>query len=49
MVDLKMSLTHQFQYLRQGDIEWEIALAAMRPLFFWNPALILRKRQVEQL
>jgi hypothetical protein len=41
MVDLKMSLTHQFQYLRQGDIEWEIALAAMRPLFFWNPALIL--------
>jgi hypothetical protein len=46
MADLKVALTHPSQYLRQGDIDWEISLAAMRPLFFWNPALILKKRQV---
>jgi hypothetical protein len=47
--DLKMALAHEFQHLRQGDIEWEIALEALRPLFFWNPAFIFGKRQVEQL
>ena len=48
-VDLKMALAHEFQHLRQGDIEWEIALEALRPLFFWNPVFIFWKRQVDQL
>lgn len=47
--DLKMALAHEFQHLRQGDIEWEIALEALRPLFFWNPVFIFWKRQVDQL
>jgi beta-lactamase regulating signal transducer with metallopeptidase domain len=47
--DLKMALAHEFQHLRQGDVEWEIALEALRPLFFWNPVFIFWKRQVDQL
>lgn len=47
--ELKVSLAHEFQHLRQGDIEWEILLEALKPLFFLNPAYHAWKRQVEQL
>lgn len=47
--DIKMALGHEFQHLRQGDIEWEIALEFLKPFFFWNPAYFLWKRQVERL
>ncbi len=47
--DLKMALGHEFQHLRQHDLEWEIALELLRPLFFWNPAFMAWKRNFEVL
>ena len=47
--ELKVSLAHEFQHLRQGDIGWEIVLEALKPLFFLNPAFHAWKRQVEHL
>jgi len=49
VLNLKMAIGHEFQHLRQFDLEWEIALEMLRPIFFWNPAYYLWKRQVEQL
>jgi len=47
--ELRVSLAHEFQHLRQGDIEWEIVLEALKPLFFLNPAYHAWKRRVEDL
>lgn len=47
--NIKVSLAHEFQHLRQGDIEWEILLEALKPFFFLNPAFHAWKRQVEDL
>lgn len=47
--DVRMALGHEFQHLRQYDIEWELALEFLRPFFFWNPVYYLWKRQVEHL
>jgi beta-lactamase regulating signal transducer with metallopeptidase domain len=47
--ELKVSLAHEFQHMRQGDLEWEILLEALKPLFFLNPAYHAWKRQVEHL
>ncbi len=47
--ELKVSLAHEFQHLRQGDIEWEIVLETLKPLFFLNPFYHAWKRQVETL
>lgn len=47
--ELKVSLAHEFQHIRQGDLEWEILLEALKPLFFLNPAYHAWKRHVEDL
>lgn len=47
--DMKIALGHEFQHLRQGDVEWEIALRLIRPFLFWNPAFHIWKHQVEEL
>jgi beta-lactamase regulating signal transducer with metallopeptidase domain len=47
--DLKIALGHEFQHLRQFDIEWEIVLEILKPIFFWNPIYYIWKRQVENL
>ncbi|MEX5726909.1 beta-lactamase regulating signal transducer with metallopeptidase domain [Rhodovulum iodosum] len=47
--EMRVSLAHEFQHLRQGDLEWEILLEALKPLFFLNPAYHAWKRQVENL
>ena len=47
--DLRMALGHEFQHLRQHDTEWELVLEFLRPLFFWNPAFHLLKRDIERL
>jgi beta-lactamase regulating signal transducer with metallopeptidase domain len=47
--ELRVSLAHEFQHIRQGDLEWEIALEALKPVFFLNPAYHAWKRQVETL
>ena len=47
--ELSVSLAHEFQHLRQGDIEWEILLEILKPIFFLNPAFHAWKRKVEDL
>lgn len=47
--ELAVSMAHEFQHLRQGDIEWEIVLEAIKPFFFLNPAFHAWKRKVEDL
>ncbi len=47
--DLKMALAHEFQHMRQKDVEWAYILEALHPLFFWNPVFYLWKRQVQHL
>jgi len=47
--NLKIALGHEFQHIRQFDLEWEIGLELLRPLFFWNPVYYLWKQLVEQL
>ncbi|MEO0387837.1 MAG: M56 family metallopeptidase [Pseudomonadota bacterium] len=47
--DLRVSLAHEFQHIRSGDLEWEILLEALKPLFYLNPAYRAWKRQVEHL
>ena len=47
--DLRIALGHELQHMRQSDIEWEIVLELLRPVFFWNPVYYVWKRQVEQL
>ncbi len=46
---LKVSLAHELQHVRQGDLEWEIVLEALKPFFFLNPAYHAWKQQVEDL
>ena len=47
--DLRIALGHELQHLRQRDVEWEIGLEMLKPLFFWNPAFHLWKRRMERL
>ena len=47
--ELKVTFAHEFQHIRQGDLEWEILLEALKPFFFLNPAYHAWKRQVEEL
>ncbi len=47
--DLAVSLAHEFQHIRQGDIDWEIVLELLKPVFFLNPAYHAWKRKVEDL
>jgi len=47
--DLKIVIGHELQHFRQGDIEWEILLEFLRPLFFWNPVFLIWKGQVERM
>ncbi len=47
--EMQVSIAHEFQHLRQGDIEWEIVLEVLKPFFFLNPAYHAWKRQVEDL
>ena len=46
---LKVAIAHEFQHIRQGDLEWEILLETLKPVFFLNPAYRAWKRQVEHL
>ncbi len=46
---LKVSLAHEFQHIRQGDLEWEILLEFLKPVFYLNPAFHAWKRKVEEL
>lgn len=47
--ELRVVLAHEFEHLRQGDVEWEILLDLLRPALYWNPAFHLWKRAFDRL
>lgn len=47
--DLRISLAHELQHCRQGDLSWELALEILRCVFFFNPAVHFVKREVAKL
>ncbi|MEP3346605.1 MAG: M56 family metallopeptidase [Litoreibacter sp.] len=47
--DVRIAVSHEIQHVRQRDLIWEIALELCRPIFFWNPAFIYCKREVERM
>jgi beta-lactamase regulating signal transducer with metallopeptidase domain len=47
--DLRMAVAHEFQHLRQRDVEWQYAFELVRPVFFWNPIFHLWRRRIESL
>lgn len=49
MADVRMAISHELQHFRQRDVEWDMALEFLQPLFFWNPAFYLLKKNVGQL
>ena len=46
---LRFVLAHECQHIRAADVEWEIAMEVLRPIFFANPAFYLWKRAFERL
>jgi hypothetical protein len=49
LADVRMAISHELQHFRQHDVEWDMALAFLQPLFFWNPAFYLLKNNVNRL
>lgn len=47
--DIHFALAHEFQHLRRHDLAFEVAIEALRPLFFWNPAFRILCRQLRDL
>ena len=47
--ELTVSVAHEFQHIRQGDLNWEVLLETLKPLFFFNPAFHAWKRAVDDL
>lgn len=46
---LRVVLAHEFQHLRQGDVEWEVGFELLRPFLYWNPVYLLWKRAFDRL
>ena len=47
--ELRIVLAHEFQHLRDGDVEWELTFEFLRPLMYWNPAFGAWKRAFDRL
>lgn len=46
---LQIVLAHEFEHLRQGDVEWELAFELLRPVLYFNPVFQLWKRTFDRL
>lgn len=47
--EMRIVLAHEFEHLREGDVEWEMAFELLRPFLYWNPAFVLWKRAFGRL
>ncbi|MEM6637198.1 MAG: M56 family metallopeptidase [Pseudomonadota bacterium] len=47
--ELRIVLAHEFEHLRQSDVEWELIFEFVRPFLFWNPAFLLWRRAFDRL
>ncbi|MFT6659109.1 M56 family metallopeptidase [Maritalea sp.] len=42
---IRISIAHEMQHIRHGDVTWEYLWSFVHPLMFWNPAFgLFRKR-----
>ena len=46
---LRIVMAHEFEHLRQNDVEWELLFEVLRPVLYLNPAFLLWKRAFERL
>lgn len=46
---LRIVLAHEFEHLRQGDVEWELVFEFLRPVLWFNPAFLLWRRAFDRL
>lgn len=47
--EMRVVLAHEFEHLRQGDVEWELIFELLKPLLYWNPVFLLWKRAFARL
>lgn len=47
--DLKIVVAHEFEHLRRGDVEWELAFEFMRPILYFNPVYHIWKHRFGQI
>ena len=47
--DLRIVIAHEFEHIRQRDVEWELAFEFLRPVLYFNPAFLLWKRAFDRL
>ncbi len=47
--EMKVVLAHEFEHLRQRDVEWELVFEFLRPLLYFNPVFHLWKRAFERV
>lgn len=46
---LRIVLAHEFEHIRQRDVDWELAFEFLRPVLYLNPAFLLWKRAFNRL
>lgn len=47
--DLRIVLAHEFEHIRQNDVEWELAFELLRPFLYLNPAFLLWKQAFNRI
>lgn len=47
--ELRIVLAHEFEHIRQNDVEWELAFEFLRPVLYLNPAFLMWKRAFNRL
>ena len=47
--EMRVVLAHEFEHLRQGDVEWELIFELLKPFLYWNPVFLLWKRSFARL
>jgi len=47
--EMRLVLAHEFEHLRQGDVEWELIFELLKPFLYWNPVFLFWKRSFARL
>lgn len=47
--NLRLTIAHEAQHLRNGDLYWEWVLNVLKLVLFWNPAVYLWKHEEDRL
>jgi beta-lactamase regulating signal transducer with metallopeptidase domain len=47
--DLRIALAHESQHIRHFDVQWAYVIEILKALFWWNPAIFLWAKHIEDL